>query len=79
MNFFKIAKTLRSVRPGPLEADVEGGAAKRNEAVLRKCEYRTNLDNTVLTKLLLSQQTTWLLHWFEPRPTTVIGLQETPL
>ncbi len=33
--------------PGPLEADAEGGTAKRNKAVLRRCERRINLDNTV--------------------------------
>ncbi len=68
-----------SVLPSPLEADVKGGAAERNNTVLGKYERRINLDNTVLTKLLSLQHTTWLLHWVPPTPMTVIGVQDRPL
>ncbi len=46
-----MAKTVRSVR---LEAGVEGGAAKRNKAVLRKYKYRINLDNTVADEIIVT-------------------------
>ncbi len=40
-----IAKTL--LLPSPLETDVEGRAAERNKAILRKYERRVNRYNTV--------------------------------
>ncbi len=38
---------LRQLPRGNLEADVERGAAEGNKTVLRKCERRINLQNTI--------------------------------
>ncbi len=66
---------------GPLEADVDWGAAKRNKAVLfdENVSIQSPCERASLTKLLSLQQTTWLLHCVPPMPMTVIGLQDRPL
>ncbi len=47
-----IAKTL--LLPSPLEADVEGRAAERNKAILRKYERRVNRYNTVTDVVVIT-------------------------